>query len=160
MCYFLKNYLTIFTVNTWSNMERVTFSLSIKLYFGISAVFAFWSQWHWKDNFLNNPLIYKNIQSLLSVNKSRASRTNTCKNPNHMSKMQPFLFKYAKTVIVIPTDLTQHRINSFPLQKEMNVVAWYHFSVSRFFCCSFVSRCFAQEHLLLLGRTLSGIILQ
>lgn len=60
MNYFLKKHLIIiFTVNTWPSKERVTFSLSIKLYFGVPAVAAFWSQWHWKDNFLNNPFSYK-----------------------------------------------------------------------------------------------------
>lgn len=110
--------------------------------------------------FFNNPFIYQNIQSLLSVNTSRTWRANICKNLNHVSKMQPSLSKYAKTVTVIPANLTECRINNFPLQKKKNVTAWYHFSVRRLFCCSFNSRCFTQAHLLLFGRTLSGIMLQ
>lgn len=49
-----------------------------------------------------------------------------------MSKMQPFLCKYAKTDILIATDLTQYRTNNFPLQKKINEIARYDFSVSGF----------------------------
>lgn len=100
--------------------------------------------------------MYYQKYTACSLNMSRTSSTNTCKNPDLMSKMQPFLCNYAKTVISIPALLTLRRIDTSPLQKEISVIERYHFSVNRFFCCSFVSRYFAKDCLMSLGNTWSG----